>query len=325
MSQVSVNVVAPLGYTGPTLAGDNNYVQIVDASGDPVFNTKGQSVIIGENAYATPTTINKSVVIGSGAMQNSTAATNFSVAIGFDAMKASGNSGGSVAIGYQALYNTNGIAAANVAVGKDSLFLATTGSLNTAIGNQSGNAVTTGSSNILVGNNSGSALTTGTNNIFIGVSSASFNSGDLFTGSNNIAIGGLSNPSSLTVNNEITLGNSSNSVLRCAVTSITSLSDARDKKEIEELPVGLEFVKGLKPVKFVWDDRNEEGKHDVADFGFIAQDLKASQEEVEMADTLKLVYEENPEKLEASYGKLIPILVKAIQDLSEEVKQLKNK
>jgi hypothetical protein len=325
MSQVSVNVVAPLGYTGPTLAGDNNYVQIVDASGDPVFNTKGQSVIIGENAYATPTTINKSVVIGSGAMQNSTAATNFSVAIGFDAMKASGNSGGSVAIGYQALYNTNGIAAANVAVGKDSLFLATTGSLNTAIGNQSGNALTTGNSNILVGNNSGSALTTGTNNIFIGVSSASFNSGDLFTGSNNIAIGGLSNPSSLTVNNEITLGNSSNSVLRCAVTSITSLSDARDKKEIEELPVGLDFVKGLKPVKFVWDERSEEGRHNIKDFGFIAQDLKASQEEVEMAETLKLVYEENPEKLEASYGKLIPILVKAIQELSEEVKQLKNK
>jgi hypothetical protein len=113
--------------------------------------------------------------------------------------------------------------------------------------------------------------------------------------------------------------------LRCQVTSITSLSDARDKKEIEELPVGLDFVKGLKPVKFVWDDRDENGNHDVKDFGFIAQDLKKSQEDANLADTLKLVYEENPEKLEASYGKLIPILVKAIQDLSAKVEALEKK
>jgi len=44
-----------------------------------------------------------------------------------------------------------------------------------------------------------------------------------------------------------------------------------------------------------------------------------------VAETLKLVYEENPEKLEASYGKLIPILVKAIQDLSAKVEALENK
>ena len=82
------------------------------------------------------------------------------------------------------------------------------------------------------------------------------------------------------------------------------------------------FVEKLKPVKFTWDDRNEEGKHDVEDFGFIAQDLKASQEEAN-ASYLGLVYEENPEKLEASYGKLLPVLVKAIQEMSSEIKSLK--
>jgi hypothetical protein len=131
--------------------------------------------------------------------------------------------------------------------------------------------------------------------------------------------------SDLTTSNSITLGNTAITALRCAVTSITSLSDARDKKEVKDLNVGLEFIDGLRPVKFIWDDRNEEGKHDIADFGFIAQDLKAAEEAVEMADVLKLVYDENPDKLEASYGKLIPILVKAIQELSAEVKQLKNK
>jgi hypothetical protein len=131
--------------------------------------------------------------------------------------------------------------------------------------------------------------------------------------------------STATTSNSITLGNSSNNVLRCAVTSITSLSDARDKKDVTDLRAGLDFVKGLRPVEFVWDDRNEEGRHDVPDFGFIAQDLKAAQEDVDMADTLKLVYDSNPEKLEASYGKLVPILVNAIKELAAEVEALKNK
>jgi hypothetical protein len=64
--------------------------------------------------------------------------------------------------------------------------------------------------------------------------------------------------------------------------------------------------------------------------------LKAAQEEAGLAETLKLVYEANPDKLEASYGKLVPILVKAMQEmnskmsseidsLKKEINELKNK
>lgn len=42
-------------------------------------------------------------------------------------------------------------------------------------------------------------------------------------------------------------------------------------------------------------------------------------------DVLDLVYESNPDRLEARYGKLIPILTKAIQDLSGIVKGLNEK
>jgi len=35
-----------------------------------------------------------------------------------------------------------------------------------------------------------------------------------------------------------------------------------------------------------------------------------------------LVYDENPDKLEISYGKLVPILVKAVKELSDKVKAL---
>ena len=56
------------------------------------------------------------------------------------------------------------------------------------------------------------------------------------------------------------------------------------------------------------------------DVGFIAQELQTVDD-----DFLQLVYDVNPEKLEASYGRLIPVLVKAIQDLSAKVTELENK
>jgi len=211
-----------------------------------------------------------------------------------------------------------------VAVGAGAGQSLTTGSANTFIGSTSGNNITTGGNNTCIGQQAGSSLTANVfSNTFIGNQAG--NNTPSLTGQGNICIGNGASPSASAVSNEITLGINSINTLRCAQTSITSLSDARDKKEIEELPVGLEFIKGLKPVKFVWDDRDEEGRHDIKDFGFIAQDLKKSQEDAELADTLKLVYESNPEKLEASYGKLIPILVKAIQDLSAKVEALEAK
>lgn len=204
----------------------------------------------------------------------------------------------------------------NIGIGANTL-PSVSGPNNIAIGNGALNALTIGDDNVAVGQQALISFT-GTNSVAIGQIAGSTST----TGTNNVFIGRASLGSSATASNEITLGNSSNSVLRCAVTSITSLSDARDKEDIAKLTAGLEFVKELNPVSFVWNDRNEDGKHGVKDFGFIAQDLKATQEKYDMAETLGLVYEENPEKLEASYGKLIPILVKAIQELTAKVEQL---
>jgi hypothetical protein len=212
-----------------------------------------------------------------------------------------------------------------VAIGSGAGQSVTTGNANTFVGSSSGVNVTTGFSNTCIGQGAGSTLDTNSNgNTFIGNGTGTNTVGPI-TGTGNICIGNGASPSTASVIQEITLGGPSIGALRCAQTTITSLSDARDKKEIEELPAGLDFIKGLKPVKFLWNDRDEEGKHDIKDFGFIAQDLKKSQEDANLADTLKLVYEENPEKLEASYGKLIPILVKAIQELTAKVEALEVK
>ena len=75
----------------------------------------------------------------------------------------------------------------------------------------------------------------------------------------------------------------------------------------------------LKPVTFTWDYRDDSLNKGKKDVGFIAQDLQEVDDEY-----TKLVYDANPDKLEATYGRLIPILVKAVQDLSKKVKELEN-
>ena len=190
---------------------------------------------------------------------------------------------------------------------------------NSAVGFFSGAAITTGGYNSLFGYYSGNDITTGSNNVAVGREAGE----TLTTGSNNILLGYNAQPTSATVSNEITLGNSSIATLRCQVTTITSLSDARDKTDIQPLDAGLDFVNALEPVSFTWNMRDG-GKVGVADTGFIAQDLKRVQEETGVTIP-HLVFDANPEKLEAGYGKLIPVLVQAIKDLSAKVDELEAK
>ena len=149
-------------------------------------------------------------------------------------------------------------------------------------------------------------------------------SGYLITsGSNNSCLGNASDPSSATASNEVTLGNSSISTLRCQVTSITALSDRRDKTDINTLDLGLDFINELKPVKFKWQSREGLEKDGTYEAGFIAQDFQQVQKDND-ADYLQMVLESNPDRLEAAPGKLIPILVRAVQELSTELNTLKN-
>ena len=61
------------------------------------------------------------------------------------------------------------------------------------------------------------------------------------------------------------------------------------------------------------------GKDGLIRAGFIAQELQEAQSGSEYLD---LVMDENPDKLEAKQGKLIPVLVKAIQELSAKNESL---
>jgi hypothetical protein len=205
-----------------------------------------------------------------------------------------------------AALNTNTTNSDNTAIGWYNL-VATTGGSNTGLGSYTGTAVTTGAQNTLLGMQAGY---NGTNN--------------LTTGSNNTVIGYFAATSSSSVSNTVTLGNASIATLRCQVTSITALSDARDKTDVESIPVGLDFINKLNPVTFTWNTRDG-AKVGIKDTGFIAQELMATEDEAELAEYLQLTYRDNPEKLEATQGRLIPILVKAVQELSAKVAELEAK
>ena len=197
------------------------------------------------------------------------------------------------------------------------MIAATTSSGNIAIGINVMYQLSTGEYNTCMGNGAGASLTTGGSNTYIGLNSGMSAS----TGSNNSCLGKNSSNSSATSSNQVTLGDGNISSLRCADTSISSLSDRRDKTDIVDLPVGLDFINKVRPVKFKWDTREglpaKDGKIRA---GFIAQELQEAQLGSEYLD---LVMDNDPDKLEAKQGKLIPVLVKAIQELSAENTVLK--
>jgi hypothetical protein len=107
--------------------------------------------------------------------------------------------------------------------------------------------------------------------------------------------------------------------------ALTTLSDCRDKTNICSIPVGLEFVRALRPVKFEWDMRNNptDGKKGMTEPGFLAQELDQVVQQFD-ANWMNLVHKENPDRWEATMSRLLPVAIRAIQELSTEVDRLRN-
>jgi trimeric autotransporter adhesin len=272
------------------------------------FNQSGSSnTAVGDGAMVSNTTGNNNTAIGTASLYSNTTG-NYNTALGFYSLVANTSGVFNTALGYYSLRNST-TGDYNLGAGFQSLYTNSTGNENTAIGVDALFSNTTGSQNTVLGHTAGYNLVSGTNVICIGYNSQ---------------------PSLSTVSNEITLGNNQVTSLRCNVSTITSLSDARDKKKIKDLSLGLSFIMMLKPRIFNWDKREwyEEGINDgskmqeVPTAGFIAQELDEAQH-LQNAEWLNLVYSSNPEKLEATAGNLLPVMVKAIQELKEENDRLK--
>jgi hypothetical protein len=253
-----------------------------------------------------------------------TTSSTFNVALGFNASLGTarpslsfiGNTLLGVNTGQSATTGHN-----NVVVGGEAGLALTTGSFNTFVGTSAGLAQSTSSGNTLIGHGTGYSYESMTDCTMVGQTAG----GTAFlthTGTNLTLLGNDASASGTAVSNEITLGDAAITSLRCAVTTISSLSDQRDKTNIEPLNYGLDLIEQLSPVSFDWNTRDGK-KVGIPDIGFIAQDLAAVEDQHD-AQRLALTLRNNPDKLEASPGRLIPIMVKAIQELSARIEELEN-
>ena len=233
-----------------------------------------------------------------------------------------GNSAVNVAIGQLAMYGVSGTnnATANVAIGNSALQNTSTGDYNVAIGFKAGEK-NNSSQNIFIGN---LASGSGANQeIVIGSGTSTYQNPLIGGGTETIRIGRASD--------FITNDFGENATW-------THSSDRRIKKDIKDTNLGLEFILKLQPKEFKkkapseyppefeqYDASVTERKNpDRIHYGFVAQEVKEAMDSIGHSEFP--VWKENRDGMqELGETELITPLIKSVQELSEENKQLKDK
>jgi hypothetical protein len=194
----------------------------------------------------------------------------------------------------------------NTGIGFQSLLLNTSGISNVALGYNSLINNVTGQSNIGIGANGGAGITSGSGNIMLGGNNSSSVYNPVFAIS--------------TQNDRISMGGTgvTNAYVQVAWTVV---SDARDKTDFQPIPHGLSFVQQLNPVSFYFrESRTSDVKTGIKRYGFKAQEILA----LEGSDPV-IIDNEDDEKLRYNGEALVPVLVKAIQELTARLEALEAK
>ncbi len=112
-----------------------------------------------------------------------------------------------------------------------------------------------------------------------------------------------------------------------ATNATIETSDIRFKENIQPLNKGLEIINKLKPVKFNFISTTENNFSEFDEIGFIAQDVEGalSTELFAKAVVKKLDEDKDDSALGLMTEKLIPILVKAIQEQQALIKALEQR
>ena len=238
----------------------------------------------------------------------------------------------------------------NVAFGLNALATNTTGVENTCIGGSSGFTNLSGSNNTSVGNSALYTNSTGVNNTAIGTGAAVSATGssntvlgssaaaNLTSGANNTVIGAAAGNASGVFNltnqsNRVVVGDA-NVTHAYILVAWTVTSDARDKTDVTDAPYGLNFVNELRPITYKWDKREKyadnkpNGTHaeTKTQLGFLAQDVITLEKKYGgLAGDLLIADDETDESLKITETKMIPVLVKAIQELTKRLAALEAK
>ena len=221
----------------------------------------GYNIALGHNAMSANITGGYNVSIGNGALQGGSSCTG-NIAIGSNALNIC-NTSYSVAIGTSAgrvitsgtqnvLVGTNcgytlGNGFSNTAIGYNSLFANIAGQDNVSVGVAAlYNA--TASSNVAIGNSALLNATSGAVNTAIGHTALS----NLVSFTNATGVGFNAQ---VTGSNQVQLGDSATTTY--VFGTVQSRSDKRDKTEIRETVLGLDFINRLTPVDYKWDYRDD--------------------------------------------------------------------
>lgn len=286
-------------------------------------NLGDYNVAIGDQALYENTTGTKNVGVGYLVLHKNTVG-YANVAIGYEGLFSNVEGIHNIAIGTSALYANLG--SWNVAVGVEALGANTTGVYNTAIGYLSLATCTEGYNNTAIGRSALLQLTTGHSNTAVGVWAGI----NITTEANSTCLG---YNAQVTGSNQVQLGNSSTTTY--AYGAVQDRSDKRDKADIQDTKLGLNFIGKLRPVDFRWDYREDykgiekdgSKKRKRYHHGLIAQEVKAVIDElgIDFGGYQDHKLNGGKDVLSVGYTELIAPMIKAIQELSKEVEILKEK
>jgi hypothetical protein len=237
--------------------------------------------------------------------------------VGITGTRLTGN--GNTGVGYYTLYKVQGAAANNAVFGKTAAQELTTGSGNTLLGTKAGENLVTGINNTIVGFHAETSATDVNYEIVIG---SGVDASNAFTG------GGQ---------DTIRIGRAAEYMEGDLTTNTWAHgSDRRIKKDIKDNSLGLEFINRLRTVTYKkksasehpsyfesYDEKDTQGsnkKH----YGFIAQEVKKAMQVVG-EEEFNMWSEREDGMQQLSETSLITPLVKAIQELSKEMEELKRR
>ena len=259
------------------------------------------------------------------------------VAIGAEALKNPIRPRNTTAIGFRSAMNLNG--ESNVAVGMFSMIEKKQGNKNTALGYRAMSYNSDlGDENTCVGNLSGSHIT-GNKNTSIGASALRYMiDGTYATNLTNAC--GIGYDARVSGNNQVQIGDRDVDVYTHK--AIQNRSDARDKIDIEDTKLGLEFINSLRPVDFRYNFREsyidiDEGKAKIIPnngsrsgerkhHGLIAQEVKSVMDRlgIDFGGYQDHKINGGIDVLSIGYTELIAPIIKAIQELSDKIAKIES-
>jgi trimeric autotransporter adhesin len=292
----------------------------------PTNSTNGyRNIAIGTNALRTNTTGSTNVAIGYEALRNNETASSLT-AVGYQASRSNTTGSNNTSFGALAL-RTATTASSNVAIGSSALYSTSLGDANLAIGVQAGSANTTGTGHIYIGFQAGSTMVSAVGNTFVGYNSAS----GIASGTYNTLLGygtshtagitnatAIGNGATVDASNKIRLGNTSVTLVE-TYGSFVTVSDRRLKTNISDNPIGLNFIKAVRPVQY--ELKAQKG---VLYDGFIAQELDSILQKQNIKSFSGLIKPENTEggHYNVSYATFVVPLVNAVKELDAKNEQL---